>query len=70
MEYISGSLKLRNIQLTPQLWHCAIGISYFDSQILYLEYIFDGDENLRPVYKKTVLRNMNGCLHFGLFTSL
>jgi hypothetical protein len=49
-----------------QLSHCATGISDFDAQMSGIK-IWKGDENLGPVYKKTVFQHIERFLSFLTF---
>ncbi len=46
---------------------CVLGTSDFDAQISSIKF-WKGDENRRPVFKKTVLRNIDWCMHIVLFS--
>ena len=43
--------------------HCIVGTSDFDTQMSGIKF-WKGDENLRPVYKKTVSRKIERLLAF------
>ncbi len=42
----------------------ALGTSEFDAQMSGIKF-WKGDENLRPIYKKTFYDILSGCLHFS-----